>query len=136
MFETPLAIAGRLVTDVTRHTLANGSVKCSFRMLSNERRFNRDTQEWVDGNKLFLTVVCWRRLAENVAASLFRGDGVVVTGRLYQREFESNGEQKQVLELEARAVGPDLSWCTAMVQRSAREGTPGDDLATLSATAA
>jgi single-strand DNA-binding protein len=136
MFETPLTIIGRLITDVNQRTLPGGSVKSSFRMVSSERRFNRETQEWADGDKLFITVVCWRQLAANVAASLFRGDQVVVNGRLYLREFESNGEPRSAVELEARAIGPDLTRCTTLVQRPERDRAPSDESITPSAQAA
>jgi single-strand DNA-binding protein len=136
MFETPLTIVGRLVTDVSQRTFATGSVKSTFRMVSSERRFRKETQEWGDGDKLYLTVVCWRQLAENVAASLFRGDHVVVNGRLYVREFEVDGESKSIVELEARAVGPDLSRYTALVQRPERDRAPGDQPDTDGALAA
>lgn len=136
MFETPLTVVGRLVSDVTRHTFSTGSVKSSFRIVSTERRFDRESQQWADGDRLFITVICWRGLAENVSASLFRGDSVVVSGRLYQKEFEVNGEPRSVVEMEARAVGPDLSRCTVLLQRPERDSAPSDVAVTPSAVAA
>jgi single-strand DNA-binding protein len=105
--------------------------------MANERRFNRDTQDWVDGDKLFLTVKCWRKLAENVGASLFRGDNVVVSGRVFLNEYQTNsGEQRSVLELDAKAVGPNLLMCTARLERPIRADVAGEEQVTLSAEAA
>lgn len=117
MFETYLTIVGKVVSEITQTTTANGFKRCSFRVGARERRFDKEAQEWVDGDKVFLQVICWRKLAENVAASLFRGDNVVVTGRLMLNEWEVDGQSKSRFELEARALGPDLSRCTALLQR-------------------
>ena len=117
MFETYLTVVGKVVTEINQRTLSSGDKVCSFRLMANERKFNREQQEWGDGDKLYLHVTCWRKLAENVSASLFKGDNVMVHGRLYLNEFEVNGEPKSMMELEARAVGPNLSMCPAMLQR-------------------
>jgi single-strand DNA-binding protein len=118
MFETNLTMAGKVVTEITRHTFPNGDRKTSFRLMARERRFDRDSQDWVDGDKVFVQVNCWRRLAEGVAVSLVKGDNVVVTGRFYVREyFTESGERRSSNELDARSVGPDLAWCTVSVER-------------------
>lgn len=136
MFETPLTVVGRIVTELDQKDTSAGRF-CSFRLMANERRFNRDTQDWVDGDKLFLTVKCWRKLAENVGASLFKGDNVMVSGRVYVREYTaSNGEPRSVLELDARAVGPNLMTCTARLERPLRLDVASEDVSTLSAEAA
>ncbi len=70
MFETMVPIVGRVISDITSRTMPSGDKMCSFRLVARERRFNRDTQEWIDGDKLFVGVKCWRKLAENVQASL------------------------------------------------------------------
>ena len=122
MFETNLTVAGKVVTEITRHTFPNGDRKTSFRLMARERRFDRETQDWIDGDKVFVQVNCWRRLAEGVAVSLVKGDNVVVTGRFFVREyFTDSGERRTSNEIDARSVGPDLAWCTVTVERP----TPG-----------
>jgi len=136
MFETYLTVAGRVITDMNARTVSTGDKVCSFRMVAQERRFNRETQDWADGDKLYVHVTCWRKLAENVSVSLFKGDQVLVQGRLYLNRYEVNGESKQSIELDARSVGPDLFWCTAMVQRPQRAAAPSDEVVTPSVLAA
>lgn len=126
MNETYTTMVGRLTSDVSLRTTPSGDRVCGFRMVSTERRFSRETQEWMDGEQLWVDVTCWRKLAENASASLFKGDPVVITGRLYQRRYEANGEPKWALELEAKAVGPNLTLCTAMVTRQPRPITPSE----------
>jgi single-strand DNA-binding protein len=120
MFETTLTVTGKVVTEITRHTFPNGDRKTSFRLMARERRFDKETQDWTDGDKVFVQVNCWRRLAEGVAVSLVKGDNVVVTGRFFVREyFTDAGERRNSNEIDARAVGPDLAWCTASLDRPA-----------------
>ena len=134
MFETQLTVVGKLITGVGQRRFGDGSVVANFRIVGTERRHDRASGGWVDGDKLFLDVTCWRRLAENTFASLVKGDFVVVTGRLYTREFEHEGRRRSVVTLEAQSVGPDLARCTAVVTRidrrraeAADEVTSGDD---------
>jgi single-strand DNA-binding protein len=136
MFETHLTVAGRVVTEPTRHTFPNGDHKTSFRLMAVERRFDREAQEWVDGERVFVTVNAYRRMAEGVAASLVKGDSVLVTGRFYIREYSTeSGERRSAAELDARALGPDLAWCSVVVDRPSRPmpassiGTPGEEVA-------
>jgi single-strand DNA-binding protein len=134
MFETHMTVVGKLVTGVDQRRFADGSVVANFRVVSTERRYDRTTGGWSDGDKLFLDVTCWRRLAENAFASLVKGDAVVVTGRLYTREFEHEGRRRSTVTLEAQSVAADLAWCTAVLNRTGRRAaasagpeTPGDD---------
>jgi single-strand DNA-binding protein len=90
---------------------------------SNERRFDKEAGRWTDGDRLYLTVTCWRKLASNVLVSLGKGDPVMVTGRVYTRGFEVEGQKRSVTELEATAVGPDLSRCSVELVRVRRAGT-------------
>jgi single-strand DNA-binding protein len=90
-------------------------------MASNERRYDKGADQWVDGDHLYVTVTCWRRLAAGVAASLVKGDPVMVRGRLYTRDYEVEGQRRYSTEVEAASVGPDLARCTADVQRPRRE---------------
>lgn len=135
MFETNVTVVGKVVTEPVRHTFTSGDHKTSFRLMTVERRFDREAQEWVDGDRLFVTVNCWRRLAEGASTSLLKGDSVVVAGRLYLRQYNTEkGERRDTLELDARAVGPDLAWCTVVVERPARPltgastGSPAEEV--------
>jgi single-strand DNA-binding protein len=134
MFETHMTVVGKLVTGVDQRRFADGSVVANFRVVSTERRYDRTGGGWTDGDKLFLDVTCWRRLAENAFASLVKGDAVVVTGRLYTREFEHEGRRRSTVTLEAQSVAADLAWCTAVLNRTGRRAatstgpeTHGDD---------
>jgi single-strand DNA-binding protein len=117
VFETNLTVVGKVISDLNHSTSANGFKRCGFRIKAWERRYDKEAGEWVDGDRVFLQVMCWRRLAEGVAASLRKGDYVVVTGKLAVREWETDGQQRSMVELEARAVGPDLSRCSVEVNR-------------------
>lgn len=128
MRETPLCVVGTVVSDVRSFRVNDdGTMKISFRMASNQRRFDTATGQWVDGDSLYLTVNCWRRVGLGVHASLVKGDPVIATGRLRTREWETKeGESRSVIELEATAVGPDLARCSAAVRRPRRD-TPAAD---------
>jgi len=135
MFETNVTVIGRVVTPPTRHRFANGDQKTTFRLMAVERRYNRETGEWGDGDRLFVGVNCWRRLADGVVTSVVKGDNVVVAGRLYVRQYQTDsGDRRDSYELDARAVGPDLSWCTVAVERpsppltEASTGLPGEEV--------
>jgi len=118
MFETNLTVVGKVVTEIVRHTFPSGDRKTSFRLMARERRFDRDSQDWVDGDRVFVQVNCKRRLAEGAAASLAKGDSVVVTGRFFIREYTTeSGERRNSAEIDAYALGPDLGWCTVVVER-------------------
>jgi single-strand DNA-binding protein len=136
MFETHLTVVGWVITDVQQRTISTGDKVCWFRMAAKERKYDRESHEWVAGNQLYIQVKCWRRLAESVPASLFKGDPVVVTGRLYLNEFETNGESRSMLELEASAIGPNLALCSAIVQRPGRDTAIGEIELTESTAAA
>ncbi len=122
MYETTMTMIGRLATAVTGVNFNDGGLKATFRLASTERRFDRGLQQWVDGSRLFLTVVCWRGLAEHVLASLGVGDPVIVQGKLRSREYEKDGRVHSVIEIEAASVGPDLARCSATLSR--RSGQP------------
>lgn len=121
--ETITTIVGNVITDVKQRRITDGTRVASFRVASNERRFDKETQTWVNGDSLYVTVTCWRKLAMGVSASLTKGDPVIVTGRLFTRGYELEGQKRSVTELEAVAVGPDLSRCLADVTRASRKAT-------------
>jgi len=123
--ETHVTIVGRVISDPQHRQTRNDVDVTKFRMASNERRFDKESQQWIDGDSLFVEVTCWRRLAFGVNACLAKGDPVVVTGRLYTRGFKVDGKRRSVTEMEAIAVGPDLARCTASLHRR-RDRRPAD----------
>jgi single-strand DNA-binding protein len=123
MYETNMTAIGRVASRPQEWRFNDGSLKVSFRVASTERRFDRNSGTWGDGPTLFLSVICRRALAENAAASLVVGDPVIVHGRLVTRQYEKDGRNNSVVEMEATAVGPDLVRCTTVVRRSVRAGS-------------
>ena len=125
MGETPVTVVGTLVTDMRpRRVGPDGALVLNFRVASNERRFDKVSESWVNGESLYLAVNCWRHLAEN-AAALVKGDPVIVVGKLRTREWTTDqGDRRSVVELEASAVGPDLARCAATVRKQRREEGP------------
>jgi len=118
MYETFVTAVGRVATTVSSHQFGDGAVKASFRLACNERRREWATGKWVDGDTLYISVTCWRALAENVQRSLHVGDPVVVRGRMHTRQYEAEGRRAAIVELDATAIGPDLARCTTVVTRS------------------
>ncbi|GLZ37774.1 single-stranded DNA-binding protein [Actinokineospora sp. NBRC 105648] len=115
MFETVVTLIGTLIGEPTRRRYSTGS-STRFRLRAVERRFQPDNQTWVDGESMFVSVTCWRDLGEHVAKTLKRGDRVIVVGRLYHREYESENQHRLSVELDARAVGPDLNFCAGELE--------------------
>lgn len=116
--DTNITVVGNLVDDPSLRFTPSGAAVCNFRMASTPRSFNRQTNQWADGEALFLTVNVWRQAAENVAESLSKGMRVIVTGRLKQRSYETReGEKRSVFEVEADEVGPSLTFAYANVHR-------------------
>jgi single-strand DNA-binding protein len=104
-----MTIVGNVVdTPKLRRTRSGHSV-ANFRVASTPRRFDREAGQWVDGQTLFVTVTCWRSLGENAAQSLRKGQPVVVVGRFCQREYERDETLRTAYELEAIALGHDLT---------------------------
>ena len=120
MYETHVTVVGNLATAVERQRLADGRTVANFRVASTERRYDKATDGWVDGESLFLDVRCWRALADNADASLVKGDRVVVTGRLFTRSYEHEGQRRSAMTLDAQTVAADLSRCTAVLNRTRR----------------
>src|SRR3954470_9744220 len=105
--ETPITLAGNIVDDPMLKFTQRGQAVASFRVASPPRFLDKTTNEWKDGDSLFLTVNVWRDLAENVAETLAKGMRVIVWGRLKQRSYETKeGEKRTVYEIEADDVGP------------------------------
>ncbi len=119
--ETTITIIGNLVDDPELRFTPSGAAVAKFRIASTPRTFDRQANEWKDGESLFLTCNVWRQAAENVAESLQRGMRVIVSGRLRQRSYETKeGEKRTVYEIEVDEVGPSLRNATAKVTRASR----------------
>ena len=124
--DTPITVVGNLVADPELRFTASGQPVATFRIASTPRVMYRQTNEWKDGDSLFLTCNVWRQAAENVAESLQRGMRVIVSGRLKQRSYETKeGEKRTVFEVEVEDVGPSLRNASAKVARAARTGGNG-----------
>ncbi|EEI17325.1 single-stranded DNA-binding protein [Corynebacterium lipophiloflavum] len=124
--DTPITVVGNLVADPELRFTPSGAAVANFRIASTPRTFNRDTNQWEDGEALFLTCNVWRQAAENVAESLSKGMRVIVNGRLKQRSYQTReGENRTVFEVEVDEVGPSLKYATASVNRTPREGGSG-----------
>jgi single-strand DNA-binding protein len=119
--DTTITIVGNLVDDPELRFTPSGAAVAKFRIASTPRYLDRTTNEWKDGEGLFLTVNIWRQMAENVAESLQRGMRVMVQGRLKQRSYETKeGEKRTVYEIEADEIGPSLKLATAKVNKTSR----------------
>ena len=117
--DTNITVVGNIVADPELRFTPNGAAVANFRIASTPRRFNSQTNEWEDGEALFLTCNIWRQAAENVAESLTKGMRVIVTGRLRQRSYQTReGENRTVFEVEVDEVGPSLRYATAQVTRT------------------
>jgi single-strand DNA-binding protein len=119
--ETVITVVGNLTDDPELRFTPSGAAVAKFRIASTPRTLDRATNEWKDGEPLFLACSVWRQAAENVAESLQRGARVIVTGRLRQRSYETReGEKRTVIELEVDEIGPSLRYATAKVQKASR----------------
>ncbi|GGR80835.1 MULTISPECIES: single-stranded DNA-binding protein [Streptomyces] len=124
--ETVITVVGNLVDDPELRFTPSGAAVAKFRVASTPRIFDRQTNEWKDGEGLFLTCSVWRQAAENVAESLQRGMRVVVQGRLKQRSYEDReGVKRTVYELDVEEVGPSLKNATAKVTKTTGRGGQG-----------
>ena len=124
--DTPITVVGNIVADPELRFTRAGQPVATFRIASTPRLRDAASGEWKDGDSLFLTCNVWRQMAENVAESLQRGMRVVVSGRLRQRNYETNeGEKRTVYEVEVDDVGPSLKNASAKVNRASRGGGEG-----------
>jgi single-strand DNA-binding protein len=124
--DTVITVIGNLTADPELRFTPSGAAVANFTVASTPRTFDRQTNEWKDGEALFLRCNIWREAAENVAESLTRGARVIVSGRLKQRSFETReGEKRTVVELEVDEIGPSLRYATAKVNKASRSGGGG-----------
>lgn len=124
--DTVITVVGNLTADPELRFTPAGAAVANFTVASTPRTFDRQSNEWKDGEALFLRCNIWREAAENVAESLTRGSRVVVQGRLKQRSYETReGEKRTVVELEVDEIGPSLRYATAKVNKANRGGGGG-----------
>ncbi|MEV6277142.1 single-stranded DNA-binding protein [Nocardia sp. NPDC051832] len=124
--DTVITVIGNLTADPELRFTPAGAAVANFTVASTPRVFDRNSNEWKDGEALFLRCNIWREAAENVAESLTRGSRVIVSGRLKQRSYETReGEKRTVVELEVDEVGPSLRYATAKVNKANRGGGGG-----------
>jgi single-strand DNA-binding protein len=124
--DTVITVVGNLTADPELRFTPSGAAVANFTVASTPRTFDKNSNEWKDGEALFLRCSVWRQAAENVAESLQRGTAVIVQGRLKQRSYETKeGEKRTVYELDVDEVGPSLRWATAKVTKASRGGGGG-----------
>lgn len=124
--DTVITVVGNLTADPELRFTPSGAAVANFTVASTPRTFDKNSNEWKDGEALFLRCSVWRQAAENVAESLHRGTAVIVQGRLKQRSYETKeGEKRTVYEVDVDEVGPSLRWATAKVTKASRGGGGG-----------
>lgn len=124
--ETTITVIGNLTSDPELRFTPSGSAVANFTIASTPRTFDRQSNEWKDGETLFLRASVWREAAENVAESLTKGTRVIVSGRLKSRSYETKeGEKRTVIELEVDEIGPSLRYANAKVNRTQRSNQGG-----------
>ena len=124
--DTTITMIGNLVDDPELRFTPSGAAVAKFRVASTPRYLDKTTNEWKDGESLFLQCQIWRQAAENVAESLTKGMRVILSGRLKQRSYETKeGEKRTVFEVEVDEVGPSLRNATAKVTKTQRAGGTG-----------
>jgi single-strand DNA-binding protein len=123
--DTYVTVTGNLTGDPTQRATASGATVVHLRVAASGRKFDRASGEFRDGDPMFINVSCWRSLGGNVFASLRKGDSVIVHGRLLYRSYDDKaGNRHNVHEIDAIAVGPDLSRCAADLRRASRAAQP------------
>jgi single-strand DNA-binding protein len=124
--DTPITVVGNLTADPELRFTPSGAAVANFTVASTPRTFDRQSNEWRDGESMFLNCSVWRQAAENAAESLTRGMRVIVSGRLKARSFETReGEKRTVFEVDVDEVGPSMRYATAKVTKTSRSGTGG-----------
>ncbi|KQQ07498.1 MULTISPECIES: single-stranded DNA-binding protein [Rathayibacter] len=124
--ETIITVVGNLTSDPELRYTQNGLAVANFTIASTPRTFDRQANDWKDGEALFLRASVWREFAEHVAGSLTKGSRVIATGRLKQRSYETKeGEKRTSIELEIDEIGPSLRYATAQVTRASGGGAGG-----------
>jgi single-strand DNA-binding protein len=120
MNDTHMTIVGNVVDEPKLRHTKTGVPVASFRIASSSRRYDKESERWIDSERLFVTVTCWRALAQNVGTSLHKGQPVIAVGRIFCREYEKDESVRMSYELDADAVGHDLARGTSVYARVAR----------------
>ena len=124
--ETIITVVGNLTADPELRYTQGGLAVANFTIASTPRTFDRQANDWKDGDALFLRASCWREFAEHVAGSLTKGSRVIATGRLKQRNYDDrDGNKRTAIELEVDEIGPSLRYATAQVTRASGGSTGG-----------
>lgn len=124
--ETVITVVGNLTSDPELRYTQNGLAVANFTIASTPRNFDRASNDWKDGDALFLRASVWREFAEHVAGTLTKGSRVIATGRLKQRSYETKeGEKRTSIELEVDEIGPSLRYATAQITRAAASPRDG-----------
>ena len=124
--DTVITVIGNITGDPELRFTPSGAAVANFTVASTPRTLDKATNEWKDGEALFLRCSIWRQAAENVAESLQKGMRVIVQGRLQQRSYDTKeGEKRTVYELQVDEIGPSLKYATAKVNRTTRGATSG-----------
>lgn len=128
-----ITVVGRLIADPEIRALPSGVMVTNVVLAANERKYNRDTQQYENGDSTVLRGTLWRQYAENVANSLRKGDNVIAVGRLRQKEWEKNGEKRTGVELDIDDIGPSLRFSVVATSspfdgdRRSSQSTTADD---------
>jgi single-strand DNA-binding protein len=123
--ETLITVVGNITGDPELRFTPSGAAVANFTIASTPRKFDRQANEWKDGDTLFMRCSIWRDAAENVAESLVRGTRVLAQGFLEQRSYDTKeGEKRTVVELNVQEIGPSLRYASAKVNRTQRQGAP------------
>lgn len=125
--ETVITIIGNLTADPEMRTTRNGSTVANFSIAATPRVFDKQSNQWVDGDALFLRCSAWRDLATHCAQSLSKGMRVIAQGRLQQRSYQAqDGSNRTVIEMTVDEIGPSLRYATAQVQKMQSGGYQGN----------
>src|SRR4029453_278319 len=126
--ETTLTVIGNLAGDAELRFTPSGQAVCNFTVASTPRRYDRETNEWQDGEPMFLRCGVWREQAETAAQTLTKGMRVIVTGRLKARSYDTDdGGRRTVLKIDVEEVGPSLRYASAQVTRTPRQDRQQQD---------
>lgn len=121
-----IEIIGNVTRDPELRFTASGDAVCSFSVAWSQRRRNPQTGDWEDGDTSFFDCTAWRQLGENVAASISKGDRVIVSGYMKQRSYEDrDGNKRYAWDIQVDEVGPSLRWATAQIERTSRSSGGG-----------
>lgn len=132
--ETIITVVGNLTADPEIRTTGNGASVASFTIASTPRTWNRNSNQFEDGQALFMRCSAWRDMAEHCAQSLSKGMRVIAQGRLQQRSYQAqDGSQRTVVEMQVDEIGPSLKYATAQVQRIQHANGGGQNMAPMQA---